>query len=193
MLGINDLKKGSLIIYNNEPHEVLEARHLVMQQRKPVLQAKLKNLITGKVIEKNLQHSEEFEEAEIEKIKVEFLYHHRNEYWFCEENNPAQRFKLPEEILGEQKHFLKPKVPLTAFRFQGKIINISLPIKMDFLVKEAPPGIRGDTAQGGSKIVTLETGAKIAVPLFIQEGDLIRVNTETGEYVERVEKAKEKL
>lgn len=193
MLGINDLRKGTLIIYNNEPHEILEAKHLVMQQRKPVLQTRLKNLLTGKVFEKNIQHSEEFEEAEVEKVKAKFLYHHRGGYWFCEEDNPAKRFNLEEEIIGEQKNFLKPNISLTALRFRGKIINISLPIKMEFKVTEAPPGIRGDTAQGGSKVVTIETGAKISVPLFIQVGDIIRINTETGEYVERVEKAKELL
>ena len=189
MLGINDLEKGTIIIYNNEPHEILEAKHLVMQQRKPVLQARLKNLVNGKVFEKNFQHSEVFEEAEIEKLKVEFLYQHRGEYWFCEENNPANRFKLDEKLIGERKNFLKPKVSLTAFRFQGKIINIVLPIKMDFRVIEAPPGIRGDTAQGGSKVVVIETGAKITTPLFIETGDIIRINTENGEYVERVGKA----
>jgi elongation factor P len=85
---------------------------------------------------------------------------------------------------------LKPGIPIDAFQFNGKIINISLPIKMEFKVVEAPPGIKGDTAQGGTKVVTIETGAKVAVPLFINEGDIIRINTETGEYVERVEKAK---
>lgn len=190
MLGINDLKPKTIIIIDDEPYEVLSANFLKMQQRKPVLQTRLKNLINGKVIDRNIQHSEEFEEAELERLTVEFLYHHRGEYWFCEAGDRSKRFQLDEAVLGENKNFLKSGIPIEAFKFNGKIINIELPIKMDFKVVEAPPGVKGDTAQGGTKTVTIETGAKIAVPLFINEGDIIRVNTESGEYVERVEKAK---
>lgn len=190
MLGINDLKPKTVIIINDEPYEVLSTNFLKMQQRKPVLQTRLKNLINGKVIERNIQHSEEFEEAEMERLTVEFLYEHRGEYWFCEANNRSQRFQLDESVLGDNKNFLKPGVPIDAFKFNDKIINIALPIKMEFKIKEAPPGIKGDTAQGGTKVAIIETGAKVSVPLFINEGDIIRVNTESGEYVERVEKAK---
>ncbi len=190
MLGINDLKPKTVIIINNEPYEVLSANFLKMQQRKPVLQTRLKNLINGKVIDRNIQHSEEFEEATLERLTVEFLYQHRGEYWFCDAKDRSKRFQLDESVLGDNKNFLKPGVPIDAFKFNDKIINISLPIKMEFKVVEAPPGIKGDTAQGGTKVAIIETGAKVSVPLFINEGDIIRVNTESGEYVERVEKAK---
>jgi len=190
MLGINDLKPKTVIIINNEPYEVLSANFLKMQQRKPVLQTRLKNLINGKVIDRNIQHSEEFEEASLERLTVEFLYQHRGEYWFCNAKDRSKRFQLDESVLGDNKNFLKPGVPIDAFKFNDKIINISLPIKMEFKVVEAPPGIKGDTAQGGTKVAIIETGAKVSVPLFINEGDIIRVNTESGEYVERVEKAK---
>jgi len=188
-MGINDLKIGTIFVLDGEPHQVLEARHLKMQMRKPVLQTRLKNLINGKVFEKNLSHSESFEEAEIEKVKAEYLYSHRGEYWFSEANDRSKRFQLPENLLEDNKYYLKSGVIINAFKFQDKIINISLPIKMDFKVVEAPPGIRGNTAQGGTKIITIETGAKISVPLFIEEGDIIKVNTERGEYVERVNKS----
>jgi len=190
MLGINDLKPKTVIIINNEPYEVLSANFLKMQQRKPVLQTRLKNLINGKVIDRNIQHSEEFEEASLDRLTVEFLYQHRGEYWFCDAKDRSKRFQLDESVLGDNKNFLKPGVPIDAFKFNDKIINISLPIKMEFKVVEAPPGIKGDTAQGGTKVAIIETGAKVSVPLFINEGDIIRVNTESGEYVERVEKAK---
>ena len=85
-------------------------------------------------------------------------------------------------------NFLKSNLEITALKFKGKLINIELPIKVDYKIIEAPPAIKGDTAQGGAKAVTIETGAKINVPLFIDEGDIIKVNTQTGEYVERVEK-----
>ena len=190
MLGINDLKPKTVIIINDEPYEVLSTNFLKMQQRKPVLQTRLKNLINGKVIDRNIQHSEEFEEATLERLTVEFLYQHRGEYWFCDAKDRSKRFQLDESVLGDNKNFLKPGVPIDAFKFNDKIINISLPIKMEFKVVEAPPGIKGDTAQGGTKVAIIETGAKVSVPLFINEGDIIRVNTESGEYVERVEKAK---
>jgi len=193
MLGINDLKPKKVIIINDEPYEVLSTNFLKMQQRKPVLQTRLKNLINGKVLERNIQHSEEFEEAQLDRIIVEFLYEHRGEYWFCKATNRSDRFQLDESVIGENKNFLKSGVPIEAFVFNNKIIDISLPIKMDLKVVETPPGIKGDTAQGGTKVAKLETGAKVSVPLFVNEGDIIRVNTETGQYVERVEKAKNQL
>jgi elongation factor P len=159
-----------------------------MQMRKPVLQTRLKNLINGKVMERNIQHSESFEEAEIEKVQVEYLYNHRGEYWFCAAGDRAKRFQLPEEVLGDSKYYLKSGVAFTAFQFQEKVISVNLPIKMEFKIVEAPPGIKGNTAQGGTKIVTIESGAKVSVPLFVEEGDIIRVNTQSGEYVERVSK-----
>jgi elongation factor P len=117
-----------------------------------------------------------------------FIYHNRGQYWFNDKGNPKNRFFLTEEVIGNAGQFLKAATEVKAFKFKGKIINIELPIKVDLKVTEAPPAVRGDTAQGGTKTVTLETGAKVNVPLFINEGDIIRVNTASGEYTERVEK-----
>jgi len=188
MLGINDLKPGVVFIMDDQPYEVLWVNHLKMQMRKPVLQTRVKNLINGKVLEKNLSHSESFKEAEIERTPIFYLYNHRGEYWFCDLKDRAKRFQLPEELLGDSKYYLKSNTEIDAFKFNDQVININLPIKMDFKVVEAPPGIKGNTAQGGTKIVTIESGAQISVPLFIEEGDIIKVNTERGEYVERAQK-----
>lgn len=186
MIGPNDLKPGVFFILEGQPYEVLETHHLKMQQRRPVVQSKIRNLLSGKMLERNFQQSDTFEEAEIQRQNVKFLYAHRGEYWFSETDTPARRFQLEEVILGNIIRFLKPNTQAQAISFNGKIINIELPIKMDFKVTEAPPAIRGDTAQGGVKQVTIETGAAINTPLFINEGDIIRINTQTGEYVERV-------
>lgn len=186
-LEYTDLKKGLIIVFNGEPHEVLEASFLRMQQRKGVMQTKLKSLITGKVIDYNFQPSDEIEEAEIEKINAVFIYQNRGQYWFSKKDNPKERFFIDEKILGKSAMFLKPNTEVEAIIFKEKPIQIKLPVKMDFRVIEAPPSIRGSTAQGGSKQVIIETGAKINTPLFIETGDIIRVNTETGEYVERVD------
>jgi len=161
-----------------------------MQQRKPVAQTKIRNIITGKILSRNFQHMESFKEAEIEYKKVKFVYFHRDKFVFCDIQNPSARFELPAEIIGDKAKFLKPNSEVEVVSFQGKTINIRLPIKMDFKVIEAPPAIRGNTAQGGAKVVIIETGAQISVPLFVNEGDVIKINTETGEYVERVEKGK---
>ncbi|MBI2062996.1 MAG: elongation factor P [Candidatus Yanofskybacteria bacterium] len=187
-LGVNELKPKTFFIWEGQPYEVLETHHLKMQQRRPVVQTRMRNLLNGKTLERNFAQSDIFEEANIERKGVKFLYNHRDEYWFADPSNPAQRFKLEKEIIGDNYKFLKPNTLLEAITFDGKIINIELPIKMDFRVIEAPPAIRGDTAQGGVKQVKLETGAMVNVPLFVGEGDIVRLNTETGEYVERASK-----
>ena len=187
-MGMNDLKSGTFFILEGQPYEVLFSQHLKMQQRRPVMQTKIKNLLTGKIVEKNFQQSDYFEEADIQKKEVKFLYSHRGEFWFSEINDSSKRFKLGEEIIGESAKFLKPNTIIASLLFNNEIINIELPVKMDFRVIEAPPSLRGNTAQGGTKQVKLETGALINTPLFIEEGDTVRVNTQTSEYTERVAK-----
>lgn len=187
MLTHNDLKKGVRIILDGQPFEILESNQLKKAQRRPVIQTKIKNLITGNVFDRNFQQGEVFDEAEIIKLKSKFLYSHRDRYFFCEEANPAKRFDLGPEQIGKQTKFLKPGLPVEALIFQEKIISILLPIKIQLKVTEAPPGVQGDRAQGGTKAVVLESGATADVPLFVQEGDIIEINTETGEYTKRVE------
>ena len=187
MLAHTDLKKGVRFILNSEPYEVLESSFVFKGRGSSIVQTKIKNLTTGNVISRTFHPGEEFEEAEIEKIKAKFLYSHRDKFFFCEEKNLSFRFDLPKEVIGKSSVFLKPNEIVEAIQFEGKIININLPIKVQLKVIEAPPGIKGDRAQGGTKTVTLETGAKINVPLFIEEGDVIEANTETGQYVKRVE------
>lgn len=187
MLTHTDLKKGVRIILDGQPYEVMEANSLKKAQRRPVIQTRIKNLINGKVFERNFQQGEVFDEAELIKLKAKFLYAHRGRYFFCEEDNPAKRFDLGLEQTGEQAKFLKSNQPIEALIFEEKIISILLPIKVNLKVTEAPPGVQGDRAQGGTKTVTLEGGAQINVPLFVNEGDIIEINTETEEYVRRVE------
>jgi elongation factor P len=186
MLNYNEVKPGKYIIVDNQPCVVLEFNFLRMQQRKPVVQTKLKNLISGKTLERSFQQSDKFEEAEIETKPIKYLYNHRNEFWFCPENNPAGRFKIDETMVGEYAELMKPNLIIDAVVFDDKIIGVKMPVKVELRVMEAPPSTKGNTAQGGTKQVKLETGANINVPLFIKEGDVIRINTETKQYVERV-------
>lgn len=191
MLAYNELKTGTIFVLDGDPYEVLEYAFLRMQQRKPVTKCKIKNLISGKIVERAFHQNESFEEAEIIREEIKYLYGNKGEYWFCAKDNPANRFSLKEEILGEPAKFLKANTLVTALKFGDKIMGIRPPIKVDLKVKDAPPGFKGDTATGGSKKVVLETGAEINVPLFVNTGDIIRINTETGQYVERMEKSKE--
>ncbi|OHA27328.1 MAG: hypothetical protein A3C06_00555 [Candidatus Taylorbacteria bacterium RIFCSPHIGHO2_02_FULL_46_13] len=197
ILQYNEATVGTFIIYEGQPYEVLESRVFRMQQRKPVNATKLRNLISGNVVQHSFGVSDKMEEADLETKPVKYLYTNKGEYWFCEEKDPSKRFKLEHEMLGDGIKFVKANSLVDALIFedpnsdaehasgQGKIIGIKLPIKVDLKVVEAPPAVKGDTVKGGSKQVKLETGATINAPLFINEGEVIRINTTTGDYVER--------
>jgi len=187
MLTSGDLRKGVRILIDGEPYEVLDSNPMKKAQRRVVMQTKLKGLLTGNALERNFHQGDVFEEAELSKLSAKFLYTHRGVYFFCEEENHSKRFELGEVLLGAQAKFLKPNEIVDAIIFNEKIVSISLPIKTSLKVTEAPPGVKGDSAQGGTKIVTLETGVQVSVPLFVEEGDIIEVNTETGEYTRRIE------
>ncbi|MEK7559819.1 MAG: hypothetical protein AAB522_00760 [Patescibacteria group bacterium] len=188
MLSYTDLTKGTIFVMNGEPYEVLEYAFLRMQQRRPTVQTKLRNLISGKISTQTFQQSDSFAEANIEKELVVFIYSSRGEHYFHKKSDKSARFSLGDEILGDKAKFLKPNIECIAYKFGDKIINLELPVKIDYLVAEAPPSYKGDTAAGGSKSVVLENGLQINVPMFINEGDTIRVNTQSGEYSERAEK-----
>jgi elongation factor P len=189
-LQYNEIREKKIIIYSGEPAEVVESHVARTQQRKPQNQVKLKSLISGKTIAATFHVSESANEADIEKKEITFLYANRGEYWFCDPEDKSKRFKLEESLIGNAGKFLKQNGNVTALVWddddEEKIIKITLPIKMEFKVKEAPPAVRGDTSKGGIKVIILENGTKLNAPMFINEGDTIRLNTETGEYVERV-------
>ena len=189
MLEYNEITLRKVILVDGQPYEVLDSHVFRKQQRKPVNQTKLRHLITGKVTEMAFHVSEKVEEADLSAREVKFLYLNKGEYWFCDPKNPSDRFKLDESMLGEPIRFVKPNDILNAVIFNEEIIGVKVPIKVELKIKEAAPAVKGNTVSGGTKSVVLETGTVMFVPLFINEGDVIRINTETGEYVERVDKA----
>ncbi len=186
MLEYNEITVRKCIVFEGEPYEVLSSHVFRKQMRKPVNATKLKNLISGRVVEHSFGANDKAEEAEIETRKVKFLYGNRGELWFCEEADPSKRFKMEEDLIGDAAKFMKPNSLVEVREFDGRIIGVKLPIKVELKVTEAPPAVKGDTAKGGTKVITLETGATINAPIFIAEGEIVRINTETGEYVERV-------
>lgn len=186
MLSYFDLRKGIKFVLDGEPYEVLEFQQIGKAQDVFVAKTKIRNLISGKVFDRNFHKDDTFEEAELDKVEAKFIYGRRGKFIFSEAKDPSKRFELAEEQIGSAAKFLKPNQILTGVKFRGEIINIALPIKIDLKVVEAPPGLKGDRAQAGTKPVVLETGATINAPLFVEEGDIIEVNTETGEYVRRI-------
>lgn len=191
ILAYNEIKEGKKIIYEDTPYLVVESHVARTQQRKPQNQAKIKNLLNGKVIAVAFHTNDTADEAEIFNKDIKYLYKTpKGEYWFCAIEDPKDRFMLPSDLLGDSLKFLKDNLELKAqvldYDDEEKYIGIQLPIKMEFKVTDCPPNIKGDTATGGNKVATIETGAKINVPLFVESGETIRINTDTGEYVERV-------
>jgi len=187
MLSHTDLKKGTLFIYNGQPCEVLDFSLNFQGRGSSTAQIKMKNLITGNVLSQNFKSGDSFEEAEIERVKIKFLYENHGQYFFCEAENPAKRFPLNQEQIGSEVKFLKANEIIDGFVFNEKIINIELPIKVRLKVQEAAAYLRAGRAEAGTKEVVLETGASIQTPSFIKEGDVVEVNTETETYVRRVE------
>ncbi len=189
-LDYDEIKQRKHIVVDGMPYEILESHVARTQKRKPQNQVRMRNLLNGKVVPGTFHASDTAEEAEISTREALFLFANKGEYWFCDPKDRAKRFEISTDILGDQVKYLKDNtiVDIKIFEYEDeeKIIGVTLPIKMTFEVKDAPPSMRGNTASGGGKLVTIETGAQITTPLFIEAGEKIVVNTETGEYVERV-------
>jgi len=188
MLSYSEIKPGSYIELDGEPYAVLDAHVFRKQARKPVNQTKLRNLLTNNVIEHTFQHADKAEEADLEDVAIVFIYEKRGEYIFHTKNDRSNRFSLSADVVGDGAHYLMNGMEVTGLRYDDAIISIQLPIKIEQTVVEAPPNVKGNTAQGGTKRVTLESGAEVAVPMFIESGDVVRVNTQTNEYDTRISK-----
>ena len=184
MLNFNEIKTGKVIKVNAEPYIIIKTDHHKMGRGGAVLKIKCRNLINGNVLERTYQGSEKAEEAETETKKANFMYKDKDEAYFMDNTNYEQ-FNLHLEEIGEAAKFLKDGTDVDVLYFENKPVSISLPVKMDFKVVSAPPGIKGNSAGNVNKQVEIETGAVLNVPMFINEGDVIRINTDTGEYVER--------
>jgi elongation factor P len=183
MLKHSDLKPKVRFILDGEPWEVIDSTFIFKGRGSSTVEAKIKNLINGKVVKKTFHQNDEFEEAEIEREKVKFLYSKNKKYYFQLDD---KNFEIDESILGNKALFIKKGDEVQGIFFEDKLIGIELPLKMTFKVISAPPGLRGGREQPGTKPVTIETGAIINVPLFVKEGDIVEINTETGEYVRRL-------
>lgn len=184
MLNLNEIKIGKLIQISGEPYVITRADHHKMGRGGAVLKTKMKNLITGNVLEKTFQGNDKAEEAAVEKRKANYLYKDENEANFMD-NESYEQFGLPLDQIGDKIKFLKESVDVDVLCFNDNPVAIELPIKITLKVISAPPGVKGNSAGNVNKTVVLETGAEISAPMFINEGDMIKINTDSGEYVER--------
>ena len=191
-LDYDEIKQRKHIIVDGMPFEILESHVARTQKRKPQNQVRMRNMLNGKVIPGTFHASDTAEEAEISKREALFLFANKGEYWFCDPSDRAKRFQIEADVIGDPIKFLKDNtiVDIKIFEYEDeeRVIGVTLPVKMTFEVKEAPPAIKGNTASGGGKMVIIETGVQITTPLFIEAGEMIIVNTDTGEYVERAPK-----
>ena len=184
MYTTSDIRRGLKIEFKGEPYEVIEFLHVKPGKGQAFVRTKLKNLITGAVLEHNFRTSDRIPRPSLEEREMQFLYKEDAHYCFMDLETYDQIFLDAEQI--EKRNFLKENTIVKMLFFNEKPVGVELPNTVDLEVVKTEPGVRGDTATGGSKPATLETGAVIQVPLFINEGDIVRVDTRTSEYVERV-------
>lgn len=189
VLSYNEITLKKVILHDGEPYLVTATHVFRKQQRKPVNITKLKSLKSGRVVEITFHQNETVEEADMETKSVTFIYRKGNEYWFHIAGKPSERFFLTEDLVGPQGKFLKERSDIDALAFEDEIIGLKFPIKVVLKVKEAMDAVKGNSSSGAQKEVTLETGATLMVPMFINTGDTISINTELDEYSERVDKA----
>jgi elongation factor P len=180
-----DLRPGKKIMYNGDPYEVVSAEFSRKQQRKAVVKASLRNLVTGRALPVTFQGSDVIDEVQLETKSCQFLFRTGSDLTFMDMDSFDQ-FALGEDQVGPAVRYLAEGADVEIVLFKGKPISVNVGKKVELKVVDSPPGVRGDTANAATKPAKLETGFTLQVPLFVNEGDVIRVNSETGEYVERV-------
>jgi len=185
MLSLSEIKVGIRIELNGDPYEVIWREHSKMGRAGAVLRTKLRNLKNSNVVNKTFQGNDSVLEANLAITKAQYLYREDDSFYFMDESS-FEQFYIQKEQIGSLVNFLKEGTSVNMLVFKNVPINVDMPIKVELKVVESPPAVKGNTADGGSKQVKLETGYTLNVPLFIKEGDIIRVNTQEGKYVERV-------
>jgi elongation factor P len=184
VLTMNDLRIGVAVTIDKAPYVVLWSDFMRTAQRKPVMRTKLKNLISGRILEQTFKPGDKIQEADLSRTKGSYLYVQGQDHYFMDQETYDQFF-LTTEQLGDQVKYLKEGLEVDVLRFEDKPVTIQLPKKIEYTVTEAPDAVRGDTATNTAKTITLDNGLQVKAPLFIKNGEKILVNTETGEYAAR--------
>ena len=184
MLAMNDLRQGVTILDGGDPWVVLETDFMKKAQRRPVMRTKIRNLRSGQVKERTFKQGDNIPEADVGKVKARFLYAADRNYTFMDDMTYEQ-YTLSGDVLGTSVAFLREGSVVDLLTFEGNPVIAQLPIKVEAKVISAPPGVRGDSATNIMKEVTVEGNVKVKAPLFVKEGDMIIVDTRTGEYVSK--------
>ena len=185
MVSTGDLRKGIVIELDGELWQILDYHHIKMGRGSAQVRIKLRNIKRGQTVERSFQAGEKWPRAHMEKRPIQFLYRDGDDFHFMDTDTYDQ-LSMPAGQLGEAVQFLKDGMMVDRTSYQGETIGVELPVTVDLKVMTTEPGFAGDTAQGARKPATLETGLVVQVPLFIGEGDTVRVDTRTGEYQTRV-------
>ena len=185
MIDAGELRKGAAIELDGEIYQILEYQHVKMQQRQPVVKLKLRDVRTGNVTERTFQSGDKVTPAHLEHRPVQYLYNDGELYYFMDSENYEQ-ITLTSDQIGEGKDYLKEGLTLEVLTCRGNTVTIELPKAVELRVVETQPGFKGDRATAGTKPAKLETGVVIQVPLFINAGDIVKVDTRSGEYLEKV-------
>ncbi|MFI5296049.1 MAG: elongation factor P [Thermodesulfovibrionales bacterium] len=185
MISTSDFRKGLKMEYKGDPYEIIDFQHVKMGRGGAVMKTKMKNIKTGSVIEETIRSGEKFATPELEERKMQYLYMQDDLYYFMDQET-FEQVPLTAVQLGNSKVFLKENTEVKILTYKGEPLNVELPTFIELVIVKTDPGFKGDTASGGGKPATLETGAVVRVPFHINEGDTIKVDTRTSEYIERV-------
>ena len=185
-INFGDLSRGLVIELDGQPWQIMDYERHKMQQRAPVTRIKMKNLLSGAVVERTFQrYDTQFSVADMSNRSTQYLYTDGEFYYFLDQESFDQ-YELTKELLGSSLDYLKEQMMVEVVFYKGSAISVNLPTHVELTVVDTPPSFRGDTAQGGTKPATMETGLRVTVPMFITQGTVIRVDTRTGAYSERV-------
>lgn len=188
MAGVYDtseFRKGLKIEYDGDPYEILDFQHVKPGKGSAFVRTSIKNLLNGRVLQPTLKSGEKVGRPDIEEKDMQFLYVQGDEFHFMEKKTFEQTF-VSEGVLGEAKNYLKENIDVAVMFYNGKAIGVTLPNSVELAVTKCDPGVRGDTVSGATKPATLETGYTVNVPLFINEGDVLKIDTRDGKYLTRV-------
>ncbi|GMV93904.1 MAG: elongation factor P [Candidatus Hydrogenedentota bacterium] len=184
MISTADFRNGLVVLLDKELMEIVEFQHVKPGKGGAFVRTKFKNVLSGRVLEKTFRSGEKMEDVRLEERPWQYLYHDGDLYHFMDPDS-FEQIAVGENVVGDNKYWLKENNNANLVFFDGKVIKLHLPITVTLLITQCDPGVQGDRATGGTKPATLETGATVQVPLFVNEGETIKVDTRTGEYIER--------
>jgi len=185
MIATSDFRKGVKIEYKGAPHEIIDYQHHKMGRGGAIIRTKLKNLITGSIFDDSFKGGEKFNAPNLEERTMQYLYNDDDHFHFMDNENYEQT-PLTKDQLGEARKFLKENMEVKILFYSGSPIAVEVPMFVELAIVKTDPGFKGDTASGGSKPALLESGITVKVPFHLNEGDVIRIDTRTSEYIERV-------